>query len=71
MDKVVYKPKILIRKSKSGKIAKSVGCCNAAVYAAIAYKTNSELAANIRNVACNKYGGILVKKFPELVEEKL
>lgn len=69
MDKVVYKPKILVRKSKIGKIAKSVGCCNAAVYAAIAYKTKSKLAVDIRNVTCNRFGGILVKKYPELVEE--
>lgn len=69
MDKIVFKPKILIRKSKIGKIAKMVGCCNAAVYAAISFKTNSELAVNIRDVATNRYGGLLVKKFPELVEE--
>ena len=70
MDKVIFKPKILIRKSKIGKIAKSVSC-NAAVYNAITFRTNSDLAVDIRNVACNKYGGILVKKFPELVEDKL
>ena len=69
MDKIVFKPKILIRKSKIGKIAKTVGCCNAAVYAAISFKTNSELAVNIRDVATSRYGGLLVKKFPELVEE--
>ena len=71
MDKVIFKPKILIRKSKIGKIAKSIGCCDAAVYNAITFRTNSDLAVDIRNVACNKYGGILVKKFPELVEDKL
>ncbi len=70
MDKIVFKPKILIRKSKIGKIAKTVGCCDAAVYAAIAFKTNSKLAVDIREVATNRYGGILVKKYPELVEEQ-
>ncbi len=69
MDKVIFKPKILIRKSKINKIANTIGCCDAAVYAAIAFKTNSKLATDIRDVACNRYGGILVKKYPELVEE--
>ena len=70
MDKIVFKPKILIRKSKIGKIAKTVGCCDAAVYTAITFKTNSKLAVDIRDVATNRYGGILVEKYPELVEEQ-
>ena len=69
MDKIVFRPKILIRKSKIGKIAKTVGCCNAAVYSAISFKTKSELAVKVRDVAINRYGGILVPKYPELIEE--
>lgn len=68
MDKVLYKPKILVRKSKIMKIAETVGCAQAAVYNAIAFRTNSEMAVKIRNVAVNRYGGIKVKS-PELIEE--
>lgn len=69
MDKVVYKPKILVRKSKIGKIAKEVGCCDAAVYNAITFRTNSKMAVDIRDITCNRFGGILVKKYPELIKE--
>ena len=69
MDKVLYKPKILIRESKIDKIAQAVGCGRAAVYNAIAYRTNNKNAAYIRSVACNRFGGILVEKYPVLVEE--
>ncbi len=69
MDKVVYNKKILVRKSKISKIAKAVGCSEAAVYNAIAFKTKSQLAMDIRAITCNMYGGILVKKYPELVED--
>ena len=55
MDKVLYKPKILIRRS--------------AVYNAIAYRSNSDLSKSIRKVATSKYGGIKVDKYPELIEE--
>ncbi len=68
MDKVVYKQKILVRKSKIAKIAKAVGCSDAAVYNAIAFKTNSQLAIDIRDITCRMFGGILVKKYPELVK---
>lgn len=70
MDKIVYKPKILVRESKIMKIAHSSGCkSRAAVYNALAFKTNSQLAVNIRNVACSLYGAILVKRYPELMQE--
>ena len=69
MDKVVYKPKILVRKSKIGEIAKAVGCCDAAVYNAITFRTNSKMAVDIRDITCNRFGGILVKKYPELLKE--
>ena len=68
MDKVLYKPKILIRKSKIPKIAEHIGCASAAVYNAIAYRTNSDLAVKIRDAAINRYGGLKVKH-PELIEE--
>ena len=68
MDKVVYKPKILVRKSKIPKIAKYIGCGTAAVYNAVSYRTNSELAVKIREYACSIFGGLKVK-FPELIEE--
>ncbi len=69
MDKVLYKPKILIRESKIDKIAQAVGCGRAAVYNAIAYRTNNKNATKIRLLACSRFGGIFVKKYPVLVEE--
>lgn len=69
MDKVVFRPKILVRKSKIEKIAKTANCHEAAVYNAIAFRTHTELARTIRNITCNLYGGILVKKYPELLIE--
>jgi len=69
MDKVLYKPKILIRRSKISPIAKELGCATAAVYNAIAYRSNSDLSKSIRKVATSKYGGIKVDKYPELIEE--
>lgn len=69
MDKVLYKPKILIRKSKISPIAKKLGCATAAVYNAIAFKTNSDLSKKIRDAAINEFGGIKVDKYPELIEE--
>lgn len=69
MDRIIYKPKILVRKSKIEKIAKAVGCSNAAVYNAIAFKSNSQAAIDIRSITLRMYGGLLVKKYPELFEE--
>ena len=69
MDKVLYKPKILIRKSKISLIAKTIGCATAAVYNALAYRANSDLSKKIRETAINRFGGIKVEKYPELIEE--
>lgn len=69
MDKVIFKPKILVRKSKINKIAKKVGCCDAAVYKALAYETRSQLSNDIRNTTTEFFGGILVPKYPYLIEE--
>lgn len=69
MDKVLYKPKILIRRSKIPSIAKELGCATAAVYNAIAYRANSDLSKSIREAAINRFGGIKVDKYPELIEE--
>lgn len=69
MDKVIFKPKILVRKSKINKIAKKVGCCDAAVYKALSYETASQLANDIRKTTTEFFGGILVQKYPYLIEE--
>lgn len=69
MDRIIYKPKILVRKTKIEKIAKAAGCSEAAVYNAIAFKSNSQAAIDIRNITLSMYGGLLVKKYPELLEE--
>lgn len=70
MDKIIYKPKILVRSSKIDAIAKTAGCNVAMVYNALAYRTNTELARNIRAITKNLYGGLLVKKYPELLIEE-
>lgn len=70
MDKIIYKPKILVRNSKIPFIAKTAGCHVAMVYNALAYRTNTELARNIRAITKNLYGGIRVSRFPELLIEE-
>lgn len=61
MVKIIKMQKILVEEDKILKLAKEFGCCRAAVYNAIAYRTNSKLAQAIRESACNKHGGIITK----------
>lgn len=70
MDKIIYKPKILVRNSKIPLIAKTARCHVAVVYNALAFRTNTELARNIRAITKNLYGGLLVKRYPELLIEE-
>ena len=70
MDKIIYKPKILVRNSKIPLIAKTAKCHVAVVYNALAFRTNTELARNIRAITKNLYGGLLVKRYPELLIEE-
>lgn len=69
MDKVIFKPKILIRKSKIAKIAGKMNCSGTAVYKALSYDSCSQLSNEIRKTATQTYGGILVQKYPYLVED--
>ncbi len=69
MDKVVFRPRILVRKSKINKIANKVGCCEAAVYKALAYETASDLSNRIRKETTDFFGGITVQRYPYLIEE--
>ncbi len=69
MDKVIFKPKILVRKSKIEKIAKAIGCKDVCVYNALAFRTNSQQAKNIRQTTKERYGGIEVTRYPYLIEE--
>lgn len=70
MDKIIYKPKILVRNSKIPFIAKTAKCHVAVVYNALAFRTNTELARNIRAITKNLYGGLLVKRYPKLLIEE-
>lgn len=44
------------------KIANSCGCGRVTVYNALAYKTNSKMAQDIRSMALNRYGGVKDKQ---------
>lgn len=68
MNKIVNKTKILVERSKINKIAKAMGCRETAVYNALAYRTNSQMAGDIRSLAINRYGG-LKTEIPTLVKE--
>lgn len=48
----------MIDKSKVDILMSRFECGRATVYNALAYKTNSELAENIRQEALNRYGGV-------------
>ena len=61
MVKIAKIQKILIDEDKIPKLIKDFGCSRASVYNAIAFRTNSKLSEKIRNQACNRYGGQLVK----------
>lgn len=41
---------------------KKIGCGQAAVYNALAFRTNSKLAGDIRSLATNIYGGVQVSE---------
>lgn len=66
MNKVVKIEKILIDKDKIPKIMKIFGCGKATVYNALAYRSNSQQAQDIRSCALNRYGAEPVK-VPQLV----
>lgn len=62
MTRLIKKERILIDPSKIDKIMDSVGCHKAAVYNALAYRSNSKLAEDIRDMAINRYGGVIIKE---------
>lgn len=68
MNKIVKVTKILVDKPKIAKIAKEAGCKEVCVYNALAYRSNSRLAGDIRTLAINRYGG-LKAKIPMLIKE--
>lgn len=61
MVKIAKIQKILIDEDKIPKLMKDFECCEATVYNAIAFRSNSKKAVEIRNKACNRYGGEIVK----------
>lgn len=66
MKKLVKIEKILIDKDKIPKIMKIFGCGKATVYNALAYRSNSQQAQDIRSCALNRYGAEPVE-VPQLV----
>ena len=61
MKKVVKIEKILIDKDKIPKIMKIFGCCKSTVHNALAYRSNSKQAQDIRSCATNRFGAEPVK----------
>lgn len=61
MVKIAKIQKILIDEDKIPKLMRDFGCCKSTVYNAIMFRTNSQKAKDIRNQACNRYGGIETK----------
>lgn len=66
MNKVVKIEKILIDKDEIPKIMKIFGCGKTTVYNALAYRSNSQQAQDIRSCALYRYGAEPVK-VPQLV----
>ena len=66
IKKIVKIEKILIDKDKIPKIMKIFGCGKATVYNALAYRSNSQQAQDIRSCALNRYGAEPVQ-VPQLV----
>lgn len=62
MNKVVKRERILVDRTKISKIMTKAKCGQAAVYNALSFRTNSELAAQIRELALSQFGGVLVKE---------
>ena len=60
--KAKRKPIIQVPHGNVDKICKAVRCRRTAVYDALAFKTNSELANLIRNTAISTYGGVKTTK---------
>lgn len=56
MEKLVRKKKILIVKDKIPSIMEKFGCCQSMVYNALAYRSNSRKAKEIRKEALNRGG---------------
>lgn len=69
MDKLIKRNKIFLREGKISKIAQKVGCSQAAVFNAIAYRSNSELAMRIRKVAIEDFGGIIGRRDELMTDE--
>lgn len=61
MVKIAKIQKILVDDDKIPKLIRDFGCSRATVYNAIAFRTNSKQAELIRDQACNRYGGELVR----------
>lgn len=61
MDKIVKKLKILVDLDKISKLAEKNGCHTTCVYNALAYRTNSKKAGEIRKMALERFGGEIVK----------
>lgn len=54
--------KILVAEPKINVIAQEFGCSKVCVYNALAYRSNSKLACDIRRLAIDKYEGHKIKE---------
>ncbi len=66
MNKIIKKERILVERSKIAKIMSATGSSQSAVYNALAYRTNSKSAGDIRHTALTRFGGVVIKE-PKLV----
>lgn len=60
MNKTIKKTRILVERDKIQKIMNVVGCGQSAVYDALAYRTNSKKAGEIRELALSRFGGVRI-----------
>lgn len=67
MSRVIKIKKILVSSSAVEKIMSIWGCSKATVYNALAFRSKSKLASEIRNAALNSYGGV-EKTIPVMID---
>lgn len=67
MSRIIKIKKILVSSSAVEKMMSIWGCSKATVYNALAFRSKSKLASEIRNTALNSYGGV-EKTIPVMID---
>lgn len=67
MSKIIKTKRILVSSSAILKIISIYGCSKASVYNALAFRSRSKLASDIRATALNSYGGV-EKTIPVMID---